>query len=137
MLSTISAYEVTAADFFETLRARGVDLLLDVRLKNTNQLCGFTKQGDLAYLVGAICHGDYVHDLALAPTPELLERYLGHWIAWEEYARQYRELLESRAAAAQFRERYGAYHHICLLGTATKKRRSHTEILEPYLKGGI
>ncbi len=40
---TLSAYQTTAERFFTTLVDHKVDLLLDVRLHNTNQLCGFTK----------------------------------------------------------------------------------------------
>lgn len=135
MFSSISAYETSAEDFFEALKVRKVDLLLDVRLKNKNQLCGFTKSSDLAYLTRVICSADYIHDLALAPDAALLDRYLGHWITWDEYKAQYLARLKETDAKRHVDERYHHYQNICLLGTATKKRRSHTEVLEQFLRG--
>lgn len=134
MLTTISAYQITAADFFQRLQNESIDLLLDVRLKNESQLCGFTKKADLAYLVSAICHAKYVHDPLFAPNPLLLEQYLKRWIPWETYAAQYLQALQGMDGIRLFQERYGQYCHICLLGTATKQRRSHSEVLQNYLE---
>ena len=130
---TLSAYETSAEEFFEELRRKDASLVLDVRLKNSNQLCGFTKRKDLEYLVPRLTGAKYVHDLRFAPTPELLEGYLSRWIGWEEYAEAYRALLEGRGALSAFRADYGASPVVCLLGTATKKRRSHSEALQSML----
>jgi uncharacterized protein YeaO (DUF488 family) len=132
---TLSAYETTARDFFGFLTEHKIDLVLDVRLKNANQLCGFTKKKDLEYLVPALTHAAYVHDLRFAPEPELLEKYLNHWINWEQYKKEYRLQMEKNKAAAVFKKEYGMYAAVCILGTATKKRRSHSEVLEELLAG--
>ncbi|MCH3942265.1 MAG: DUF488 domain-containing protein [Atopobiaceae bacterium] len=129
----MSAYETSAERFFETLRSRGVDLVLDVRLRNTNQLCGFTKRGDLAYLVPALTGAAYVHDEQFAPSDELLGRYVHGKIGWEEYAREYRGLMGERGATEAFRAKYGSFRMVALLGTGTRKRRSHAEALEKML----
>ena len=70
-INTISAYETTAEKFFGALESWDVDLLLDTRLKNTNQLAGFTKKNDLAYFVPKLLHADYVHDKLFAPAPTM------------------------------------------------------------------
>ncbi len=132
-LNTISAYETTAERFFETLAAEHLDLLLDTRLKNTNQLAGFTKKTDLEYFVPRLLRATYVHDLLFAPAPTVLERYLNHNLDWLEYAQAYKEDIEERGAVEKFFERYGNYQSVCLLGTATKKRRSHVEVLQEML----
>lgn len=129
----LSAYETSAQDFFSTLLKQKTDLVLDVRLKNSNQLCGFTKSKDLAYLVPQITGARYIHDLRLAPEEKLLDRYLQHWYSWEAYAKEYKTLLQARKIHSVFQETYGTYNSICLLGTATKKRRSHSEVLAAYL----
>lgn len=129
----LSAYETSAEQFFDSLLSHSTDLLLDVRLKNTNQLCGFTKQKDLEYLIPKITGAEYVHDLRFAPTPELLDRYLKHWINWEDYREQYNALMEQRGSESIFRSSYGMYSSICILGTATKKRKSHSEALVQIL----
>ncbi|MEY8436805.1 DUF488 domain-containing protein [Atopobiaceae bacterium 24-176] len=126
---TLSAYQTTAERFFTTLVDHKVDLLLDVRLHNTNQLCGFTKQRDLAYFARVIAHCDYLHDVDLAPSQELLQPYLHHDIDFDEYASGYRALIEGRGGIALFDKDAGTHGSIAILGTATKKRRSHAEVL--------
>lgn len=134
-LFEISAYETSASDFFGRILREHADLVLDVRLKNGSQLCGFTKKKDLAYFVPAICGAVYIHDVFFTPEPELLDRYLHGWIRWEEYAQRYRASMESRDAAGYFEEHYGKYSDVCLIGTSTRKRRSHSEILSELLQG--
>jgi len=135
-LFCLSAYETSAREFFEALDAHHADLVLDVRLRNTSQLCGFTKQRDLAYLVERISGARYACDPAFAPTGEMLDAYLKHRHSWEEYAEEYHELMERRGAREMFEQTYAPYAHICLLGTATRKRRSHNEVLRDLLAQG-
>lgn len=131
---TCSAYETSAADFFELLRSQHPDLVLDVRLKNTNQLCGFTKQKDLEYLIPALTNAVYAHDLRFAPSANLLDKYLKHWIDWDAYRDQYLEQLHDSDALTAYTHNYAKYSCICILGTATRKRRSHSEILVQLLQ---
>lgn len=126
---TLSAYETSAEAFFRTLQEHHTDLVLDIRLRNENQLCGFTKGRDLSYLVPALTGADYVHDVRLAPSPALLDGYTKHVTNWEGYREGYRKEMEAQDVTSYFESRYGKYRHICLLGTATKKRRSHSEAL--------
>lgn len=133
VIYTISAYETSAELFFGKLSLWKIDLLLDVRLKNQSQLCGFTKKTDLAYLVPRLCSAQYIHDVRLAPSAELLDKYIKHSISWEEYSQSYKGELNKQNILADFAGRYGAYKRICLLGTAVKSRRSHTEVLSEML----
>ena len=133
-INTISAYEASAEQIFDDLASWGVDLLLDTRLKNTNQLAGFTKKNDLAYFVPRLLHADYVHDKLFAPAPTMLERYLHGNIGWDAFADAYREDMRERDAVPHFFNRYGEYRSVCLLGTATHKRRSHVEVLQQMLE---
>ena len=71
-LYTLSAYETAAADFFARLTAEKTDLVLDVRLKNSSQLCGFTKEKDLAFFVPRLTGARYVHDRDLAGKEGIL-----------------------------------------------------------------
>jgi uncharacterized protein (DUF488 family) len=45
---SIGFTQKSAGEFFGTLKANGIERLLDVRLNNTSQLAGFAKQADLA-----------------------------------------------------------------------------------------
>lgn len=129
----LSAYEIKAKDFFEKLLFEKADLVLDVRLRNTNQLCGFTKENDLSFFIPQLTGAVYIHDLEFAPTKELLNMYMKRNITWEQYAEQYEKLMAERDVAARYRNKYGKYHSVCLLGTGTKKRRSHNEALVKIL----
>jgi len=132
---TLSAYETSAEDFFETLRLHKTDLVLDVRLKNSNQLCGFTKRKDLSYLIPTIIGAAYVHDLRFAPQDTLLDKYLHGWSTWQEYRAGYQQQMRQEDIPTLFKSLYGTYKHVCILGTATKKRRSHSEALLELLTG--
>lgn len=125
----MSAYETSAELFFETLKQHQTDLVLDVRLKNSNQLCGFTKRKDLAYLVPAITGAKYCHDLAFAPSDSLLDAYLQHRISWDAYCERYQKEISESHAVDHYQKEYKDYQHVCILGTATRKRRSHSEVL--------
>lgn len=127
---SMSACETTAEAFFERLLQEKTDLLLDVRRRNTNQLCGFTKQGDLAYFMKKIIGADYIHDLDFAPSQKLLDDYLKHVIDWAGFCLHYKDFIEKEDKMALFEKRYGQYRSIAILGAGTKKRRSHSELLE-------
>ena len=136
-IHTISAYETTASKFFGCLEERKIDLALDVRLKNTNQLAGFTKRDDLAYFVKRLTGAEYKHDLLFAPAPTLFERYIHGNIDWDAYASAYRDDLRERNAIEQFFDRYGDKRSVALVGTATRARRSHAEVLKEMLEEAL
>lgn len=136
-INVLSAYQTDAEDFFNKIISWKADLVLDVRLKNTNQLAGFTKQEDLAYFTRVIAHATYVHDVGYSPSKTLLDEYLDHKIAYEEYFAEYKEELESRGAIPAFFEKYGRYDSIAIVGTATDKRRSHAEELKVLLEAAL
>jgi len=94
---TIGFTKRSARDFFETIKSHGIRRLLDVRLNNSSQLAGFSKKDDLEYFLDRICNAAYVHDPALAPTPELLEGYKKKKSStWDEYASGFVGLLAAR-----------------------------------------
>lgn len=72
---TIGFTRTTAEDFFERLKAKHIERLLDVRLNNRSQLAGFAKRDDLAYFLRELIGASYEHMPILAPTPEILDAY--------------------------------------------------------------
>ncbi len=133
-INVLSAYQTTAEEFFDKVIAWKTDLVLDVRLKNTNQLAGFTKQEDLAYFTRVIAHADYAHDVEFSPSKTLLDQYLDHGMSYEDYFAAYKKEMEQRDAIPAFFEKYGRYRSIAIVGTATDKRRSHAEELRVLLE---
>ena len=132
-INTLSAYQTTAEEFFDKIIGWKTDLVLDVRLKNTNQLSGFTKQEDLDYFTRVIAHADYVHDLEYAPSKTLLDSYLDDGLPYEQYFASYKQEMEERNAIPEFFKKYGKYSSIAIVGTATNKRHSHAEELKTLL----
>jgi uncharacterized protein (DUF488 family) len=90
----------SASEFFGTLKANGIERLLDVRLNNTSQLAGFAKQSDLPYFLHEICDAVYEHEPLLAPTQEILDAYKKHKGDWEVYTEAYLTLIRSRKVEA-------------------------------------
>lgn len=136
-LNVISAYETSAQDFFDKLEAWHVDMVVDIRLKNTNQLAGFTKLHDIEYFTHRILNANYAHDVEFSPAATTLAKYLDHKMTWEEYFAEYKQEMEERNAIADFIERYGEYDSVALIGTATKKRRSHAEVLHKLVEDAL
>jgi uncharacterized protein (DUF488 family) len=93
---SIGFTQKSASEFFETLKAHGIERLLDVRLNNTSQLAGFAKQADLAYFVREICHGAYDHEPLLAPTQEILDAFKKRKGDWHVYTEAYLSLIRER-----------------------------------------
>lgn len=136
-INVLSAYQTTAEEFFTKIIDWKSDLVLDVRLKNTNQLAGFTKQEDLEYFTHVIAHADYAHDPMYAPSKTLLEKYLDDGLPYEEYFKAYEGEMSERNAIPDFFKKYGKYESIAIVGTATKKRRSHAEKLKALLEASL
>lgn len=88
-----------AAEFFGLLKSAQIRRLVDIRLNNSSQLAGFTKADNLPFFLKEICDISYVHEPLLAPTKAILEGYRDKQIAWEDFARLYRELLIERNVA--------------------------------------
>ena len=93
---TIGFTKRSAASFFGALRAKGIRRLIDVRLNNSSQLAGFTKQEDLRYFLRELCGADYLHEPMLAPTVEILNSYKKNGAEWSEYERRFLALMDDR-----------------------------------------
>jgi uncharacterized protein (DUF488 family) len=122
----------TAEGFFETLRAAGVEQVIDVRLNNTSQLAGFTKKDDLAYFVPRLLGGRYVHKPLLAPSPRLFTDYKKNRGPWEEYAAGFLRLLEERRIEHVLSPEFFAPRSV-LLCSEPAPDRCHRRLVIEYL----
>ncbi len=93
---SIGFTQKSAGEFFETLKANGIERLLDVRLNNTSQLAGFAKQADLAYFLKQICGAEYAHEPLLAPTQEILDAFKKKKGDWRVYTDEFLSLMRTR-----------------------------------------
>ena len=131
-LFTIGFTGKTAEEFFEKLRCAGVRTLVDTRLNNVSQLAGFTKRRDLEYFLRAITDIDYVHDLLLAPTKDILDDYKKKRMAWDAYESFFRLLMESRQPDKQLSPI--KLDRACLLCSEPTPEHCHRRLVAEYLK---
>ena len=129
ILYTIGFTQKTARQFFEVIRTNEIKLLIDVRLNNVSQLAGFSKGNDLAYFLSEICDCDYIHRIDFAPSKEILDGYKEKKIAWPDYEKQYKLLIENRKSISGFVEKYEKYQKICLLCSEPTAVNCHRRLL--------
>lgn len=88
---TLGFSHKSAEEFFDILRESGVRRVVDIRRSNTNQLAGFTKKDDLRYFLRVILDMPYTHELALAPSGDLMHAYRHDEVGFDEFSKQLRE----------------------------------------------
>ena len=93
---TIGFTQTTAADFFGKLRRYGIRRLVDVRLNNVSQLAAFAKRDDLSFFLKELCGAEYLHEIRLAPTQEMLDAYKKQKGSWDVYASVFLDLMRER-----------------------------------------
>ncbi len=130
---TIGFTNKSAQAFFDLILKNGVQRLIDTRLNNSSQLAGFAKGKDLSFFLEKICQCKYEHNLAFAPSKELLEAYRKKQIDWAEYERRYLSLLREREIEKQIE-----WHRLpqsCFLCSEHSPEKCHRRLLVEYLQG--
>jgi len=131
-LFTIGFTKKSARQFFELLRSSGAKRVVDVRLNNVSQLAGFAKKDDLAYFAKEVCGMDYLHLPALAPTQEMLKHYKKQGGGWQDYERQFLDLMRQRRIEETISKEVIADG--CLLCSEDKPHHCHRRLVAEYLK---
>jgi len=131
-LFTIGFTKKSARRFFELLRSSGARRVVDVRLNNVSQLAGFAKKDDLAYFAKEVCAMDYLHLPALAPTQRMLDRYKKEGGDWQDYERQFLDLMQQRRIEETISKE--AVADGCLLCSEDKPHHCHRRLVAEYLK---
>ncbi len=126
---TIGFTQKTAEQFFESIKANGIEILLDVRLNNKSQLAGFSKGADLCYFLKEICGTKYIHCEEFAPTKELLSAYQKGTVSWEEYEQTFDIIMDKRGACKSFLSRFGSFERICLLCSEPTPEHCHRRLV--------
>ncbi len=118
-------------DFINQLRAAGVDAVIDIRLRNTSHLAGYTKRDDLAFLLQEGFGIAYEHHPELAPTPEIREAYQadGDWAAYEA---QFLPLLRERRAEVVGQDILARFRSPCLLCAEPTAEHCHRRLVAEY-----
>ncbi len=119
------------AQFIGRLQETGVDGVIDVRLRNTSHLAGYTKRDDLAFLLHEGFGIAYEHHPELAPSPEIMDAYRedGDWTA---YQAAFLPLLRERSIEGVGREIVDQYRAPCLLCAEPTPDRCHRRLVAEY-----
>ena len=134
-LYTIGFTKKNAQQFFDGILYRGIQLVVDVRLKNTSQLMRFSHGADIEYFLERICCCHYEHCIDYAPTEEILTGWKKKRITWPEYVKKYRALMVKRGAVWEFITSYdGLYESVCLLCAEPTPEHCHRRLFAEMIR---
>ncbi|MDO8589582.1 MAG: DUF488 domain-containing protein [Armatimonadota bacterium] len=131
-LYTIGHTKKNLRRFVELMRDAGVDAVVDIRLKNSSQLAGYSKGDDLAFVLEELLGIKYLHVLDLAPTEELLEQYRKDK-DWRNYHAAFAELMRDRGAIAAAWKTLSAFKCPCLLCAEDDPQQCHRRVVAELL----
>jgi uncharacterized protein (DUF488 family) len=118
-------------EFIAQLRGAGIDAVIDIRLRNTSHLLGYTKGDDLSFLLTEGFHVAYEHCPDLAPSPDILDTYRQD-SNWCRYVAQFRPLLADRSATVIGQRLLQQYQAPCLLCAERTAEHCHRRLVAEY-----
>ena len=130
-LYTVGYRRRSLETFIGLLQDAGVDVVIDVRLRNTSHLAGYTKRADLAFLLQEGFTIAYEHHPELAPTPAILDAYHEDE-DWSSYEASFVPLLTERAAEAVGRAILSQHSAPCLLCAEPTPQACHRRLVAEY-----
>lgn len=128
---TIGFQKKSLEEFIRLLREHKCDAVIDVRLRNTSQLAGYSKRDDLAFLLEQGFGIAYEHHPDLAPTDEVLDRYRSSH-DFTGYEAALTPLLVERHAERVGQEVLAKYKAPCLLCAEPKADTCHRRLVAEY-----
>ena len=128
---TIGTKRKPLSAFIGQLRDANIDAVIDVRLRNTSHLAGYTKRDDLAFLLQEGFGIAYEHHPELSPTPEILDAYRDDQ-DWAAYESRFHPLLLERAMAEIGRDVSSRYRAPCLLCAEPTAERCHRRLVAEH-----
>ncbi len=134
-LYTIGFTKKSAEDFFEALKKMKIKTLIDIRLNNTAQILGFSKEKHLPYFLKEICSCAYVHLPEWAPTQEILDSYKKKQSTWETYEKQFGFLLSQRDIISKASQM--DLDNACLLCSEPTADKCHRRLVAEHLADNI
>jgi uncharacterized protein (DUF488 family) len=130
-LYTIGYKGKSLRQFIAQLRDAGIDAVIDVRLRNTSHLLGYTKRDDLSFLLSEGFGIAYEHCPDLAPSPAILETYRQDR-DWCRYLDQFLPLLADRPSIAIGRRILDRYAAPCLLCAEPTPEQCHRRLVAEH-----
>src|SRR5215510_1710898 len=131
-ICTIGFTRKSLQQFIERLQAAGIQEVIDIRLRNTSQLAGWSKYPDIAYLLTEGFGIYYENHREFAPSAELLDEY-HQTHDWSAYEPRFKQILADRQLAREA-ETLLMKERICLLCTEPQADRCHRRLVAEYLQ---
>lgn len=127
---TIGINNKSAEQFFRLLSDNKIIKIIDIRLNNTTQLCGFSKMNDLKFFLKRILNIEYEYISDFAPTKDIMVSYRENK-DWNKFKTDYLKLLENR----KVKESYQNYdfRNTCFLCSEDDADNCHRKILSEFL----
>lgn len=133
-LFTIGTSKKTAKEFFYLLDINDIKCVIDVRLKNTSQICGFTKYPDIEFLLHRVSNIKYIRDKELSPNLDLLSSYKNKEIDWSGYVKKFDELMNERDILKYIELEYPSLDRYCLMCSEDKPDYCHRRLLAELIR---
>lgn len=127
-LYTVGFTKKSAARFFSLLKEHNVERLIDIRLRPTGQLAGFTKRDDLAYFLPHLINCEYHYAPALAPTKEILSTYRKEK-DWGKYVQRFEALMDQRNMPFALDRAFYEEKSCCLLCSEAMPEQCHRRLV--------
>ncbi|MCA1725744.1 MAG: DUF488 domain-containing protein [Thermomicrobia bacterium] len=102
--------------------------LIDIRLRPTGRLAGFTKRDDLAYFLPKLIDCEYHHMPSLAPTKEIVSTYRKDR-DWAQYVRRFEALMDQRNVPFALDRAFYEEKACCLLCSEATPEQCHRRLV--------
>ena len=131
---TIGFTQKNAETFFGLLSRNKIQRLVDIRLRPSGQLAGFTRKEDLPYFLAKLVDGcQYSHLPELAPSKEILDDYHADK-AWERYVERFEALMNERGIPDVLDRRMFEEAMCCLLCSEATPDQCHRRLVAERLQ---
>lgn len=137
-LYNIGFTQKTAEEFFEKLKAKKIDCLVDIRLNPNGQLSRFAFEKDLPYFLDKLVDGcKYVHRIDLAPKKELLKevRDKDNPMSrnYKLFEIAFNKQLENCSNIRNFVNQFGKHERVVLLCSEPTIEKCHRRLVSDML----
>jgi uncharacterized protein (DUF488 family) len=129
---TIGFAQKSAQEFFDLLKENKIERVIDIRLRNTNQIAGFTKKQDLEFFLKKLLNCEYYHFPFLAPTDKILDDHRKGG-PWKEYVSHFIPLMEQRKALEKLDAKFFQEKKCCLLCSEHTPEECHRRLIAEML----
>lgn len=134
VIYTIGFAGHSAEEFFGLLRNAGIKRIVDIRLRNTNQIAGFSKKDDLKFFLKELLDCEYYCLPFLAPTDKILDDHRNGGL-WSEYVKEFVPLMKERNALDKIDIKLFTEERACLLCSERTPEECHRRLIAEMMQG--